>query len=193
LDPDVGDSAALVEFQTASDSGFVTVVVASGGITPAQSWTVPTGTLAASTRYWWRARYKDNRGTWGYWSTAFSFDTGSPPPEANFYISNAWGRPPLEVRFADASTAGGSPIFEWAWDFHDGHTLSGEEPNPTHVYEHEGVYPVSLTVTTLVGSSTRTAMDAIVVNDQMPVAPWGLLVAGITLAAVALRYRKLRR
>ncbi len=86
-DPDTGDSAVAVEFQVASDSGFVTIVKASGGITPTLSWTVPASYLAQYKRYWWRARYKDNRGTWGYWPIAFSFDTGNRPPNAPTLVS----------------------------------------------------------------------------------------------------------
>ncbi len=125
-------------------------------------------------------------------AAVLSVDGPNEPPEANFYTLNAWGSPPHEVSFIDASIAGASPIFDWAWDFGDGHTLSGEDPSPIHVYELTGVYTVKLTVTTLLGSSTKTATDVIVVSNQLPVAPWGLLVAAITLAALALRYRKVR-
>ena len=113
------------------------------------------------------------------------------PPEANFYISNAWGRPPHEVSFVDASTPGTSPIFDWTWNFGEGPLLTGEYPNPTHVYEQMGVYTVSLTVTTLVGSSTKTFTDVIVISDQLPLAPWTLLVTAIILGALAVQCRKL--
>ncbi len=90
-DPDFGNTASLVEYQVASDSAFATVVVASGGIAPTQSWTVPATKLAQYKRYWWRARYKDSQGTWGYWPTAFSFDTGNRPPNAPTLSSPANG------------------------------------------------------------------------------------------------------
>jgi PKD repeat protein len=112
------------------------------------------------------------------------------PPEANFYITNASGRPPHEVHFTDASKPGDSPIFNWAWDFGDGRTISGFEPNPAHVYDFTGVYTVSLTVTTSAGSSTRTATGAIFVSDHIPLAPWSLLVTAITITALALRRQK---
>ncbi|PKN71433.1 MAG: hypothetical protein CVU50_10185, partial [Candidatus Cloacimonetes bacterium HGW-Cloacimonetes-3] len=51
------------------------------------------------------------------------------------------GDVPLTVAFTDAST---EDIIQWNWDFADGNTST--QPNPTHLFQIEGVYPVVLTV-----------------------------------------------
>ncbi|MCX5758529.1 MAG: SUMF1/EgtB/PvdO family nonheme iron enzyme [Candidatus Hydrogenedentes bacterium] len=111
-----------------------------------------------------------------------SMDEGKPPV-ADFSLDNAWGRPPLTVSFTDHSMSGSDPIFDWAWNFGDGHTLNGEQPNPEHVYDHEGVYTVTLTVTTLIGSSTRTMYNAVVVSQTLPLGRLALLAMGVMLMA----------
>ena len=44
-------------------------------------------------------------------------------------------------------------IEEWAWDFGDGNTSS--EPSPTHTYAADGVYQVSLVITTDIGTESE--------------------------------------
>jgi PKD repeat protein len=66
------------------------------------------------------------------------------------------GVSPLTVVFTDTSTPGDDPITAWAWDFGDDHTDTVQ--NPTHIFT-QGIYTVSLTVTTAAGSNSniRTA------------------------------------
>jgi len=54
-----------------------------------------------------------------------------------------------EVFFADKSIVFGTP--QYLWDFGDGNFAN--DPNPTHIYEKDGIYLVKLTVTTACGST----------------------------------------
>lgn len=58
-------------------------------------------------------------------------------------------------------------VTEWNWDFGDGNT--SEEPNPIHVYEQSGVYPVCLTAMDLCGTNTYCdTLDIVVVDVKEP-------------------------
>ena len=59
---------------------------------------------------------------------------------------------------------GAAPV-SYSWDFGDGNTSS--EENPSHTYLLEGLYPVSLTVTSATGCSATYA-EPIFVFDQPP-------------------------
>ena len=77
-----------------------------------------------------------------YPQAEFTFDPYGPPYGA-----------PLSVQFRDASFPGSSPITSWAWEFGDGGVSSSQ--NPSHTYSDGGVYTVSLSVATLMGTSIR--------------------------------------
>jgi gliding motility-associated-like protein len=74
-----------------------------------------------------------------------------PIPVVNFSATPLSGCVPLTVQFTDLSTAGGSTITAWLWDFGDGTT--GTVRNPTHIYTSAGNYNVTLRVTTISGCS----------------------------------------
>lgn len=57
------------------------------------------------------------------------------------------------IGFSDASTAAGSIVNGWTWDFGDGSPVSTLQ-NPTHTYATAGTYTVSLRVSTLAGCQT---------------------------------------
>ncbi len=82
--------------------------------------------------------------------------TGSPEKlVASFDTDLLSGDAPLTVTFTDTST--GSPS-SWSWDFGDGSSGSSAK-NPSHTFEREGTYLVTLTVTWEGGetdSATRT-------------------------------------
>lgn len=84
------------------------------------------------------------------------------PPDADFTANITSGPLPLSVQFTDLSTE--SPT-SWFWDFGDG-TNSTEE-NPVHVYQAEGTYTVSLTVTNAGGSDTKTEINYITVSASL--------------------------
>ncbi|MCF6287420.1 MAG: PKD domain-containing protein, partial [Candidatus Hydrogenedentes bacterium] len=88
-------------------------------------------------------------------------------PESAFEASPTAGEAPLTVLFVDASEAGTTNITEWQWDFGDGSTSTTR--NPSHIYETPGLYTVSLTVTTSVGTETALKRDYINV-EQLPMA-----------------------
>ncbi|MEK9723025.1 MAG: PKD domain-containing protein [Rhodospirillaceae bacterium] len=62
----------------------------------------------------------------------------------------AYGVAPLTINFYDTSSDADS----WAWTFGDGTTSTSQ--NPSHTYNSDGTYSVSLTVTGPLGSLTFT-------------------------------------
>jgi len=56
---------------------------------------------------------------------------------------------------------------EWLWDFGD--ETESTEQNPTHFYESNGTYNVSLTVTNAYGTNSLTIENAVIIN--MPIEP----------------------
>lgn len=70
-------------------------------------------------------------------------------PIVNFDFSpnSAAGCQPVELAFTDNSaTSGNASIVSWNWDFGDGFYSFNQ--NPTHVYNNEGDYTITLTVVT---------------------------------------------
>ncbi len=82
----------------------------------------------------------------------------SSTPVANFTGTPTSGTAPLTVNFTDQST--NTPT-SWQWEFGDGGTSTQE--NPTYIYNNNGSYAVSLTVTNDFGSDTITITDYIIV------------------------------
>ena len=85
--------------------------------------------------------------------------TPGPPPVAAFTgngtvtpnsISGTW---PFTVVFRD--TSGGSPT-QWTWTFPDDNTTSSLQDPPTHVFDHEGTFVVTMEVHNIWGTSTAT-------------------------------------
>ncbi len=92
-------------------------------------------------------------------------------PIANFGASPTIAAAPHKVRFTDRSDPSALPIDAWHWTFGDGAT--SDESNPTHTYEELGAYDVSLTVTSAIGSDTKTRCGYIRIVAAMPA--YGLL------------------
>ena len=87
-------------------------------------------------------------------------------PQADFNASPISGSPtsgvpPLTVEFTNLSTG---DYDECKWDFGDGRTHSGCN-NPTHEYEDEGHYTVSLTVKGPGGQDTMTVERCVTVAN----------------------------
>lgn len=55
------------------------------------------------------------------------------------------------VRFSALTTVSGQPVINYMWEFGDGTTGSG--PNPTHTYQHPGIYTVTAVLFSGVGSA----------------------------------------
>ena len=70
---------------------------------------------------------------------------------ADFGASPLTGDAPLEVTFTDSSVG---DIQSWHWEFGDGDTSTVQ--NPTHTYQYDGFYTVSLTVQDNYHSNTLT-------------------------------------
>ena len=93
-----------------------------------------------------------------------SYITVSPTvgPNAEFVGTPRSGGKPLTVQFSDQSIPGTGTITSWSWSFGDGATSTSQDP--THVYANNGVYDVSLTVQTSLGSNTETKSSYITVS-----------------------------
>jgi PKD repeat protein len=67
------------------------------------------------------------------------------------------------VQFTDTSVDLDGTVASWAWDFGDG-TLSTLQ-SPSHQYDDDGTYGVSLTVTDDDGATDTVSMDVVVTNE----------------------------
>ena len=81
------------------------------------------------------------------------------PPVAGFTADKTAVTVGESIQFTDNSTE--SPT-SWSWDFGDGNNSSSQ--NPTHSYDTEGTYSVSLTATNEFGSDDATMTDYITVS-----------------------------
>lgn len=103
---------------------------------------------------------------------------------ADFSAENTFGKAPLNVLFTDESTGYG--INNWLWDFGDNTTSN--ETNPYHIYDKNGVYTVSLTVTNSAGANTSIRSGLVNVTDQVaPIANFTYDASG-TLSPVSVEF-----
>jgi PKD repeat protein len=97
----------------------------------------------------------------GLWSSPTYYAT----PEADFIASETQIPAGCAVDFMDLS--GGVP-HEWEWTFEGATTTTSSERNPVGiVYEEEGTFAVTLTVTNPIGTDTKTVTAYITVSDAM--------------------------
>lgn len=96
-------------------------------------------------------------------------------PTANFLYLPDSGDAPLTVSFWDASLEGSSRITSYLWEFGDGDW--GASSEGSHIYETPGIYDISLTVTTNVGSDTLLAVDLITVLSPL----WGTWLLNLAI------------
>lgn len=80
-----------------------------------------------------------------------------PPPDgcAAFFVAEPADSASLTILFHDLSFSE-SPIQSWVWDFGDG--AAAEGPAPQHTYEEEGMYIVTLTITSDSCTATFTGV-----------------------------------
>ncbi|MDX1418166.1 MAG: phytase [Candidatus Promineifilaceae bacterium] len=97
------------------------------------------------------------------------------PPLADFAANYLTGSGPLTVHFNDHSEG---VITSRLWDFGDGSTST--ERNPSHLYEQDGIYTVSLVVTNVFGTDDETKIDYIIVDGQQTGAPTAAFSADVT-------------
>jgi PKD repeat protein len=84
------------------------------------------------------------------------------PPVADFTGTPTSGNEPLTVHFTDTSS--GLGINSWSWNFGDGGTSTIQ--SPAYVYNVNGTYNVSLTVSNDGGSNIKTRTSYITVNTS---------------------------
>jgi hypothetical protein len=83
------------------------------------------------------------RCTGGLWKTLDGVYDVAPFLQTHISASSLSGVRPLSVDFT-ASAAGGTPPYNYSWDFGDGYTSN--EQNPTHIFHGSGTYTVLLSV-----------------------------------------------
>jgi PKD repeat protein len=87
------------------------------------------------------------------------------PPVINFNGTPLTGYPPLTVQFTDLSSNGPT---SWNWGFGDG--TNSTLQNPSHIYQTNGTYSVSLIASNINGTSSSVKAGYIVVSS-IPVTP----------------------
>lgn len=126
---------------------------------------VPDGILFGATTYHWRARFKSNNGRLSDWTEVTSFKTlGEEPgepvdqqPNANFSFDPPNPEEGQNVQFTDRSTAPASDIIAWSWNFGDGTTSAVQ--HPSHTFDREGIFTVTLTITNDSGTQSSISKD----------------------------------
>ena len=111
------------------------------------------------------------RNTSGATASASAFvSVGGNAPQADFKFEVAG----LRVNFTDAST--GSPT-SWRWSFGDSKPEETVQ-NPTHAYDAAGTYNVTLTVSNLGGTTSKSQFVTVSLGDR-PAAAFKFEVSGL--------------
>ncbi len=97
----------------------------------------------------------------------------NPLPDVAFEAIPEEGCMPLEVEFRNQTTISSGSIAKYNWSFGD--TVTSAETSPVHTYLQDGVYTVSLVVTSAAGCS-----DSLTYTDMITVYP--LPTAGFTFS-----------
>ncbi|MBK8129353.1 MAG: PKD domain-containing protein [bacterium] len=126
--------------------------------------------LGETVTYYVNVKAQNGVGTWSNVGSSDGIEINSGCPAVAFTASPRSGSYPLVVQFNDQSTGS---VLAHLWDFGDGNTSSAADPS--HVYSGVGVFPVTLTVTGTVASSTRMEPAYIVVNEPPPVAAFAAM------------------
>jgi PKD repeat protein len=87
------------------------------------------------------------------------------PPVADFVANPIQVELDSAVQFTDLSSGG--IITSWSWTFEGGTPASSTEQNPKVFYNSLGTFDVTLVVTNVDGTDTKTKVDYIVVEDNI--------------------------
>ena len=92
--------------------------------------------------------------------TSLSTPTPTPTPtcSADFMAEPTSGVGATIVHFTDKSTGN---VTGWAWDFNSDGVVDSTEQNPTHIFTRDGLFSVTLTITTPNCTDTLTKVDYI--------------------------------
>lgn len=113
------------------------------------------------------------RGPWitSLWAVIGEAATENQPPIAKFSFAPEQPTDLDEIQFIDQSEDPDGKLVEWQWDFGDGFTSS--DRNPTHRYQDNGIYEVTLTVTDD-GGAIAAATQTVHVANVIPKATFDL-------------------
>lgn len=121
-----------------------------------------------------------------YFTDLFYWDWNEPPKSsAGEDLLIDFG---FDIIFLDHSEDSDDNIISYFWDFDDGTTST--EKSPTHRYENEGIYEVTLTVSDGQYQSTHTITVLVLVNEsaggELSLFIYGILVIVFILVFIAI-------
>ena len=86
--------------------------------------------------------------------------------EAGFTANTTSGQAPLSVKFTDLSTASGTTITSWEWDFDNDGTVDSTDQNPVYTYTENGTYTVKLVISDGSDNDAFTSTGYITVGGE---------------------------
>jgi gliding motility-associated-like protein len=89
-------------------------------------------------------------------------------PTINFNSNQTSGCAPLCIQFTDFTTLNSGTISNWNWDFNDG--FNSNLQNPSHCFDNEGSYNITLTVTSSNGCSNLLVNPNMITVFPNPIA-----------------------
>jgi PKD repeat protein len=191
-----GDAAPAADFTATPTAGLypmtVTFTDASAGNVSTYYWNFGDGTYSALENpvhtYTWPGTFTVSLTVTGPGGSDTEtktslINTNVQAPDADFSASPTTGLNPLHVFFTDQSTGNLTGI-TYAWNFGDGATSTAQ--NPDHTYTADGLYTVSLAITTVNGADTETKTSLINVGGNMAVAFTGTPTSGVASRKVPL-------
>ena len=169
-----GATVVLYEWDLDGDGAFET---ATDGPTASRAYSAD-GTVAV------RVRVTDDRGATGT-SESVALVVANRAPEARFVAAAETGHETALVQFRDVSSDLDGEVVKWRWEFGDG--AGSDHANPTHAYEDDGSYAVTLIVTDDDGEKSAVFSRTVLVENSAPVAAFAspaVAVAGTSIAFV---------
>ncbi len=92
------------------------------------------------------------------------YDPGNRAPVPSFTVDQAIGAAPLTVSFnSEASEDYDDDEITYSWAFESG--VVSNDPNPTHTFDANGIYPVTLTLTDATGATATKSINIEVGNE----------------------------